>query len=111
MAAPTMSTTLRGTDARGSGGVHPACLLALGYSKNRILFANPAGRRPQGHRFIREKLTVRLGYDEGKTWPVAKVLELLCSRGPDCAKSNPRLLTGGCVRPKRSAEGYAGRWR
>jgi sialidase-1 len=35
--------------------------------KNRLLFANPASTR-------RERLTVRLSYDEGETWPVAKVL-------------------------------------
>ena len=35
--------------------------------KNRILFSNPASSK-------REKMTVRLSYDEGKTWPVAKVL-------------------------------------
>lgn len=38
-----------------------------GYAKNRLLFANPASKR-------RENMTVRLSYDEGKTWPVSKVL-------------------------------------
>ena len=46
-----------------------------GYRRNRILFAGPNGRRPAGHRFIREQLTLHLSYDEGKTWPVEKVLE------------------------------------
>jgi len=35
--------------------------------KNRLLFSNPASTK-------RENLTVRLSYDEGKTWPVAKPL-------------------------------------
>ncbi len=35
--------------------------------KNRILFSNPARRE-------RIRLTVRLSYDEGKTWPVSKLL-------------------------------------
>jgi sialidase-1 len=38
-----------------------------GYAKDRLLFSNPASPR-------REKMTVRLSYDEGKTWPVSKVI-------------------------------------
>ena len=47
----------------------------LGQQKNRLVFANPNGRRRSGHSFVREKLTVRLSYDEGKTWPVERVLD------------------------------------
>lgn len=36
-------------------------------SKNRLLFSNPASTK-------REKLTVRMSYDEGRTWPVGKAL-------------------------------------
>ena len=36
-------------------------------AKGRILFSNPASLK-------REKMTVRLSYDDGKTWPVAKEL-------------------------------------
>jgi sialidase-1 len=36
-------------------------------SRSRLLFANPASTR-------RERMTVRLSYDEGATWPVAKVV-------------------------------------
>lgn len=36
--------------------------------KDRLLFSNPASREQ------RIKMTVRLCYDEGKTWPVGKVL-------------------------------------
>ena len=38
-----------------------------GYARDRLLFSNPASRR-------RERMTVRLSYDEGKTWPVSKVI-------------------------------------
>jgi sialidase-1 len=39
--------------------------------KNRLLFSNP--RPPEGKN-QRENLTVSLSYDEGKTWPVRRVL-------------------------------------
>jgi sialidase-1 len=35
--------------------------------RNRLLFANPAGA-------ARERMTVRLSYDEGLSWPVSRVL-------------------------------------
>ncbi|MFV1964989.1 MAG: exo-alpha-sialidase [Pirellulaceae bacterium] len=38
-----------------------------GSTKDRLLFCNPASRR-------RENMTVRVSYDEGKTWPVSKVV-------------------------------------
>ena len=37
--------------------------------RSRILFANPA------HTHARVNMTVRLSYDEGDTWPVAKVID------------------------------------
>ena len=37
------------------------------FEKSRLLFANPAGTK-------REKMTIRVSYDEGKTWPVARLL-------------------------------------
>ena len=44
--------------------------------RSRILFANPAGTVLGGAgKFWREKLVVRLSYDEGQTWPVAKMLD------------------------------------
>ena len=36
--------------------------------KSRVLFSNPASEK------VRQKMTVRLSYDEGKTWPVSKLL-------------------------------------
>lgn len=53
--------------------------------KNRILFCNPAGSS-------REQLTVRLSYDEAKTWPLAKVL---CG-GPS-AYSDLAVLPNGTI--------------
>ena len=38
------------------------------FKKNRILFSNPASSRG------RVRMTVRLSFDQGKTWPVAKVV-------------------------------------
>jgi sialidase-1 len=35
--------------------------------KDRLLFANPADT-------VRDRLTVRLSYDEGETWPVARLV-------------------------------------
>ena len=40
------------------------------YGRNRLLFSNPAHAK-EGNR---RDMTVRLSYDEGKTWPVSKVL-------------------------------------
>ncbi len=40
--------------------------LAEGQDKNRLLFSNPADTKG------RRNMTIRLSYDEGKTWPVAK---------------------------------------
>jgi sialidase-1 len=55
--------------------VEPVCMASLirytlspAYSKNRLLFSNPATQDK------RIKLTVRISYDEGRTWPVAKLL-------------------------------------
>jgi sialidase-1 len=49
-------------------------------SRNRILFANPHSSEPRdpnhpegSHK--RQNLTIKLSYDEGRTWPVAKSLE------------------------------------
>ena len=39
-----------------------------GFSRNRLLFVNPANRSR------RVNMTVRLSYDEGKTWPISKVI-------------------------------------
>src|SRR5690606_25126335 len=51
--------------------------------KSRILFANPASTK-------REKMTIRLSEDEGKTWPLAKILY----EGPSAYSSLAVLPTG-----------------
>ena len=49
-------------------------------SRNRVLFANPDSNeprdpeRPEGN-YKRQNVTVRLSYDEGRTWPVKKSIE------------------------------------
>ncbi len=49
--------------------------LASTNGKNRLLFSNPASAPPPGQsRADRVKMTIRLSYDEGKTWPVSKLL-------------------------------------
>jgi len=52
----------------------PVCmgsLLRLPGGKSRLLFANP--HNPDSRE--RKNLTVKLSYDEGKTWPVARTIE------------------------------------
>jgi sialidase-1 len=49
-------------------------------SRNRLLFVNPDSRQSQvganaWGAWPRENLTLRLSYDEGQTWPVARVLD------------------------------------
>lgn len=51
---PAQASILRMTSAKGE-------------DRNRLLFANPASTK-------RERLTVRLSYDEGRSWPVARVI-------------------------------------
>ena len=49
--------------------------------KNRLLFANPDnlaradGKETAGKSRDRKNLTLKLSYDEGRTWPVSKPLE------------------------------------
>jgi sialidase-1 len=54
--------------------VEPVCQASIlrgtwpdGAAKSRVLFSNPASTK-------REKLTVRVSYDEGETWPVSKLI-------------------------------------
>ena len=50
-----------------------ACLLSYTakpeFAKNRLLFSNPASLQPRRH-----KMTARLSYDDGKTWPVSNLV-------------------------------------
>ena len=65
--------------------IEPVCQASLVRHQAGFLFSNPASTK-------REKLTVRLSRDEGKTWPVAKVLHA----GP-AAYSCLAALPGGDV--------------
>jgi sialidase-1 len=73
--------------------VEPVCQASVlrlsaasgGAGKSRILFANPASTK-------REKLTVRLSYDEGRTWPASRLLHA----GPS-AYSALAVLPGGTI--------------
>jgi sialidase-1 len=54
--------------------IEPVCQASIlrftdqrGYHKNRILFSNPASTK-------RERMTVRLSYDECRSWPVSKTI-------------------------------------
>lgn len=57
----------------------PRCFAGLcRVDAGRILFVNPATLPPQGRPKLggeRCNLTLRLSYDEGETWPVARVLD------------------------------------
>jgi sialidase-1 len=68
--------------------LEPICMASMvrlsqqpGGDKNRLLFVNPHnldrgdGKAKPGVSRDRKNLSVKLSYDEGKTWPVNKVLE------------------------------------
>jgi len=84
--------------------VEPVCqasilryTLAEKSDKNRLLFSNPAGKG-------RNNLTVRVSYDEGKTWPVARLLH----GGPaaySCLTVLPDLSVG-CLYEGGEKEAY-----
>lgn len=70
------------------GLVEPICMASIARfsmrpagDKNRILFANPDnltrtdGKEVEGKSRDRRNLSIKLSYDEGKTWAVNKVLE------------------------------------
>jgi sialidase-1 len=61
--------------------VEPICMGSiLGLGSGRIVFANPdsseprEAARPEGN-FKRQNVTVRLSEDDGRTWPVKRVIE------------------------------------
>jgi len=69
--APYKDSTL--TDSKLWGGCQASFIRYTrqgeGSDKNRLLFANPADS------LYRFDITVRISYDEGKTWPVAKIIK------------------------------------
>ncbi len=93
----------------------PGCMASLvrlslptSGEKSRILFSNPdtlkarAGQTgAPGTSRARENLTIRLSYDEGKTWPVSRVLD-----GGRSAYSDLAVLPDGTVLCLYEKPGY-----
>jgi sialidase-1 len=74
--------------------IEPVCMASLirytlspAFNKNRLLFSNPATQDK------RIKMTVRISYDEGKSWPVAKLLNSGPS-GYSCLTVLPAMQIG-----------------
>ena len=65
--APTRDPGL--TDVKCQGSILRYTRGSQGYDKNRILFANPASSYQN-----RVNMTVRLSYDEGRSWPISKTI-------------------------------------
>lgn len=88
-----------------STGTDPDCEASLirytrkddGYSKNRLLFANPAVPK-------RFNVTVRMSYDEGKTWPIAKTIR----NGPGAYTSMTVFPDGSVGLLYETGETYGG---
>jgi sialidase-1 len=84
--------------------IEPVCQASLlrfttakEHGKNRMLFANPASTK-------REKMTVRLSYDEGATWPVAK--PLFGGQSAYCCLTVLPDLTIGCLYERGTKSAY-----
>jgi sialidase-1 len=80
--------------------IEPVCQASIvrhGGAGGGLLFANPASTK-------REKLTVRLSRDEGKTWPVARVLH----EGPAAYSCLAALPDGmvGCLYERGDKHAY-----
>ena len=87
-----------------AGLIEPRCQGSLAsytdtvsYDKDRLLFANPASLE-------RKNMTVRLSYDGGKTWPVAKQLYA----GPAAYSCLTVLsdMTAGCLYERGNRTAY-----
>lgn len=88
------------------GLVEPVCQASIiraddlkGERANWLLFSNPAGR-------TRNKMTVRLSFDAGATWPVERVL----NDGPSAYSCLTRLRDGGyaCLYERGEPKGKRG---
>ena len=73
---------------------------AEGDQKNRILFSNPASTKH------RERMTVKLSYDEGQTWPVARLLYSGYSSYSDMAVTHDKTIL--CV--YHNSKNHNGSW-
>ncbi len=77
-------------------------------SRNRIVFANPNSSEPRDPNnpegsYKRQNLTVKLSYDEGQTWPVAKILEPRVSGYSDLAVAPDGTIY--CIYERGAAQG------
>jgi sialidase-1 len=80
--------------------------------KNRLLFSNPdnltkaGGKEEPGKNRDRKNLTVKLSYDEGKTWPVSKSIEPSWSAYSDIGVSHSGTIL--CFYGRGEKAGFAG---
>lgn len=84
---------------------------ADGQGRSRILFSNPdslsGGRYASpGSAWPRENLTVRLSYDEGRSWPIARVLDAGPSGYSDLAVGADGMLYCFYERGSLDGDGY-----
>lgn len=100
--------------------VEPICMGAIvrlsraadGRGKDRILFSNPdnlaksGGKEEPGKSRDRKNGTVRLSYDEGRTWPVKKAVEPGWSAYSDLAIAQDGAIL--CFYGRGSKPGFAG---
>jgi len=86
--------------------------LALGGGANRILFCNPDnvsradGKEEPGKVRDRKNLSVKVSYDEGKTWPVTRSVEPGPSMYSDIAVAKSGAIL--CFYDRGTKPGYAG---
>lgn len=86
--------------------IEPTCQASLlrytwpdSHGKSRILFSNPA-RKPE-----RTTMTIRLSYDEGKSWPVSKQLPYTGPAAYSCLTILPDM-TIGCLYERGEEHAY-----
>jgi sialidase-1 len=88
--------------------------LATEGGKNRILFSNPDnlsradGKETPGKNRDRRNVSVKLSYDEGRTWPVTKPVEPGWSAYSDLAVTNRGTIL--CFYGRGGKPGFAGDW-
>jgi sialidase-1 len=80
--------------------------LAATEGKDRLLFANPDNAGENYGVVDRTKMTVRLSYDEGKTWPVKKLIHA----GPSSYSSMVRLPDGDVAIVYEGGEQHRREW-
>lgn len=89
----------------------PVCMASLtrlteqpAYAKNRLVFVNPNPAVEEYGAHARRRLTIRLSYDEGGTWPVSRVLEPGLSAYSDVIAGPDKTLY--CFYERGDSEGH-----